>query len=295
MQRHDSLALPLQLASLPETQVSAGAGAMVHAPQAPAGLQVSVPAAQGPIKPSSEHERLSPLTQGQFSLAVPLQLSSFIAAHVSRAAGAMLHAPHVPFLPQVSVPAAHAPRRLSSAQDRVAWGLQEQPSLALPLQLSSLPSSHVSVPAGVTFPMTVTATPPGPIAVPDRPQPRPAAPEKSKAQILAETLSTSLNDLLSRYGSVPKARYKEDKPLVQRFQSQAGLGTDATYGPTTAEHVARYVADVPPPFYWKKGAGQRDLGIYRSNLETLALDAEQLGNTDRAERLRQSALKASLA
>ena len=56
-----------------------------------------------------------------------------------------------------------------------------------------------------------------------------------------------------------------------------------------------HVSDVPPPFYWKKGAGQRDLGIYRSNLETLALDAEQLGNTDRAERLRQSAIKASLA
>ncbi|HKO46542.1 MAG TPA: hypothetical protein VJV79_02395 [Polyangiaceae bacterium] len=169
-----------------------------------------------------------------------------------------------------------------------------------PAQAAALPSTAQplplpSAPPAATFPTTVTATPAAPIAVPSRPQPQPAAPEKSKVQILAETVSTSLNDLLSRYGSVPKARFKEDKPLVQRFQSQAGLGTDGNYGPATAEHVARYVSDVPPPFYWKKGAGQRDLGIYRSNLETLALDAAQQGNSDRAERLRQSALKASLA
>ena len=161
-----------------------------------------------------------------------------------------------------------------------------QPSAAPPLP---------GAPPIATFPTTITATPPAPIAVPSQPQPQPPAPEKSKAQILAEALSTNLNDLLSRYGSVPKARFKEDKSLVQRFQSQEGIGTDGTYGPTSAEHVARYVSDVPPPFYWRKGAGQRDLGTYRSNIETLALEADQLGNSDRATRLRQSALKASLA
>jgi len=161
-----------------------------------------------------------------------------------------------------------------------------QPSAAPPLP---------GAPPIATFPTTITATPPAPIAVPSQPQPQPPAPEKSKAQILAEALSTNLNDLLSRYGSVPKARFKEDKSLVQRFQSQEGIGTDGTYGPTSAEHVARYVSDVPPPFYWRKGAGQRDLSTYRSNIETLALEADQLGNADRAARLRQSALKASLA
>jgi len=150
-------------------------------------------------------------------------------------------------------------------------------------------------PPSVTFPMTVTATPPAPIPVPNQPQPQPPAPEKSKAQILAEALATNLNDLLSRYGSVPKARFKEDKSLVQRFQSQEAITADGSYGPTSAEHLARYVSDVPPPFYWKKGAGQRDLSTYRSNIETLALDADQLGNSDRAARLRASALKASLA
>ena len=145
------------------------------------------------------------------------------------------------------------------------------------------------------FPLDVIVTPPGPVPVPSTPQPQQPAQEKSKSQILAEALSGSLNDLLNRYGSVPKARYKEDKGLVQRFQSQEGLTADGTYGPTTAAHVGRYVADVPPPFYWPKGAGQRDLSNYRSDLQTLALEADQIGNTDRAERLRQSSLKASLA
>ncbi|MEO6599395.1 MAG: hypothetical protein ABIQ16_05945 [Polyangiaceae bacterium] len=133
------------------------------------------------------------------------------------------------------------------------------------------------------------------MSVPSTPQPQAPAPEKSKAQILADALSTSLNDLLDRYGSVPKARFKEDKGLVMRFQSQEGLTSDGNYGPTTALRVGRYVADVPPPFYWRKGAGQRDLSQYRSDLQTLALEADQVGKTDRAERLRQSALKASLA
>ena len=157
------------------------------------------------------------------------------------------------------------------------------------------PTAPPSPAPTAAFPVTVTATPPGPLPVPATPQAQPAPPEKSKAQILATSLATSLNDLLERFGSVPKARYKEDKASVQRFQTQEGLQSDGLYGPTTAQHVARYASDVPPPFYWKKGAGQKDLSIYRSNLESIALDAEQTGNRDRAERLRASALKASLA
>lgn len=170
------------------------------------------------------------------------------------------------------------------------------PPSAAPFPSPAIPATPVSSsPPTATFPITVTATPPAPIPVPSSPQPQAPAQEKSKAQILAEALSSSLNDLLDRYGSVPKARFKEDKGLVTRFQSQEGLTSDGNYGPTTAEHIGRYVADVPPPFYWKKGAGQRDLTTYRSNIQTLALEADQVGKTDRAERLRQSALKASLA
>jgi murein L,D-transpeptidase YcbB/YkuD len=171
-------------------------------------------------------------------------------------------------------------------------GIVAPPSATLPVSAAPFPSP---APPVASFPLNVTAAPSAPLPVPSTPQPQPAAPEKSKAQILAEALSGSLNDLLQRYGSVPKARFKEDKGLVTRFQSQEGLTADGSYGPTTAEHVGRYVADVPPPFYWKKGAGQKDLTTYRSNIHTLALEADQAGKADRAERLRQSALKASLA
>ncbi|MFZ5893418.1 MAG: hypothetical protein ACOY0T_20320 [Myxococcota bacterium] len=158
----------------------------------------------------------------------------------------------------------------------------------------SMPGGSAPAP-GQVVPITVTATPSAPLPVPSTPQPQALPPERSKAQILAEAVATSLNDLVARNGSVPKARYHEDKSLVQRFQSQEGLTVDGNYGPKSAERLARYVADVPPPFYWRKGANQKDLSTYRSNLESFALDAEQLGNADRAARLRASARKASLA
>jgi hypothetical protein len=161
--------------------------------------------------------------------------------------------------------------------------------------LPPLPGGGSSAPTQQLPPVTVTATPPAPIPLPQTPLPQPQPPERSKVQILADALSTSLNNLIEQYGSVPKARFKEDQGLVQRFQTEEHLTADGKYGPTTAAHVARYASDVPPPFYWRKGAGQKDLGTYRSNLEAIALDAEQLGNHDRASRLRASAAKASLA
>ncbi|MFZ5894675.1 MAG: hypothetical protein ACOY0T_26670 [Myxococcota bacterium] len=163
------------------------------------------------------------------------------------------------------------------------------------IQSPGWPQPSGSAPPAQTIPVTITATPPAPLPVPSAPQPQAPPVEKSKSQILAEAVATSLNDLISRYGSVPKARYKEDTALVKRFQTQESLTADGLYGPTSAEHIARYVSDVPPPFHWKKGAGQKDLSRYRSNIESIALDAEQLGNTDRAARLRASAAKASLA
>jgi hypothetical protein len=162
------------------------------------------------------------------------------------------------------------------------------------IQSPGWPQPSGSAPPAQTIPVTITATPPAPLPVPSAPQPQAPPVEKSKSQILSEAVATSLNDLISRYGSVPKARYKEDTALVKRFQTQEGLTADGLYGPTSAEHIARYVSDVPPPFHWKKGAGQKDLSRYRSNIESIALDAEQLGNTDRASRLRASAAKASL-
>ncbi len=165
------------------------------------------------------------------------------------------------------------------------------PGIVPPLPASGAPST----PTQSLPPVTVTATPLTPLAVPAVPIPQSLPPQRSKPQILADNLSVSLNNLIEQYGSVPKARFKEDTGVVQRFQTEEHLTADGKYGPTTAAHVARYASDVPPPFYWKKGAGQKDLGTYRSNLEAIALDAEQLGNTDRAARLRASAARASLA
>ncbi|HVY26099.1 MAG TPA: hypothetical protein VHB79_06085 [Polyangiaceae bacterium] len=167
-----------------------------------------------------------------------------------------------------------------------------------PNEVPPLPAGGGALPAPpvqTVPPVTVTATPPAPIVVPSVPVPQALPPERSKVQILADSVSSSLNALLDQYGSVPKARFKEDQGLVQRFQTEEHITSDGKYGPTTALHVARYASDVPPPFYWRKGAGQKDLSTYRSNLESIALDAEQLGNTDRAARLRASAAKASLA
>ncbi len=157
------------------------------------------------------------------------------------------------------------------------------------------PPARGAPPVQELAPVTVTATPPAPIVVPQIPIPQPQPAERSKSQILADALSTSLNNLIDQFGSVPKARFKEDQGLVMRFQTEERLTADGKYGPTTAEHVGRYASDVPPPFYWKRGAGQKDLGRYRSNIESIALDAEQLGNLDRAARLRASSAKASLA
>jgi hypothetical protein len=53
-----SLGFPLQLLSFPGAHVSAEAGGVLHKPQVPSPPQVSVPWAQGPTNPSSEHCRV---------------------------------------------------------------------------------------------------------------------------------------------------------------------------------------------------------------------------------------------
>jgi hypothetical protein len=166
-----------------------------------------------------------------------------------------------------------------------------------PNEVPPLPAAGSPSPPQVQTlpPVTVTATPPAAVPVPPKAIPQALPPERSKAPILADSVSSSLNALIDQYGSVAKAPFKEDQGLVQRFQTEERITSDGKYGPTTALHVARYASDVPPPFYWRKGAGQKDLSTDRSNLESVALDAEQLGNTDRAARLRASAAKASLA
>jgi hypothetical protein len=143
---HPSFTTPLQLSSLPATHVSDADGAMLQLPHLPA-AQVSLPDAHLPKTPPAEQRRVWPFVQAQPSLAVPLQLSSLPATHVSPAAGAMLQAPHAP-LPHVCVPPAHVPFAPPAEQARVWPLMQVQPSFATPLHVLSSPLTHVSEAAG---------------------------------------------------------------------------------------------------------------------------------------------------
>lgn len=53
-------------------------------------------------------------------------------------------------------------------------------------------------------------------------------------------------------------KYKEDKTLVKRFQSLAGLKVDGLYGPATALALAAYDVVPPKPLYWAKATADTD-------------------------------------
>jgi peptidoglycan hydrolase-like protein with peptidoglycan-binding domain len=112
-------------------------------------------------------------------------------------------------------------------------------------------------------------------------------------QTAAKRLSDHLNLLVKSRGSVTRAKGKEDKAQVQSFQGATGLKTDGLYGPKTANMLGRYYGDVPIVFYWPRGTmPSQTVPTYRSNLETLALEADQMGrsyDTLRAKLLRMSA------
>src|SRR5450432_1902800 len=72
----------------------------------------------------------------------------------SRAAActAPMQAPQVPAV-HVWVPRLQIPTSPTGPHDCVAFATHEHPSFGIPLQLSSLPESHVSLAAGATAPM----------------------------------------------------------------------------------------------------------------------------------------------
>src|SRR5450432_3416584 len=151
MHEQASFGVPLQLSSFPCTQVSAAEGVMLHAPQVPAAVHVSLPDAHLPARPPWAHVRVAPRMQVQPSFGVPLQVSSFAAVQVSLAAGLMLQAPHVPSVVHACCPAAQLPRAPAAAHVRTAPELHGQPSLAVPLQLSSFPRTQLSLALAFTL------------------------------------------------------------------------------------------------------------------------------------------------
>ncbi len=109
---------------------------------------------------------MSPLTQGQPSLGVPLQLeSSPLTVQSSWAAGAMLQAPHFP-PEQVCIPAAQAPSAPPALQERAgSTSRQAHPSLGVPLQVASSPLvAQLSAAAGET--LQALHRPPAQVSVP---------------------------------------------------------------------------------------------------------------------------------
>lgn len=129
------------------------------------------------------------------------------------------------------------------------------------------------------------------VFIPGAPVPQPLPLEKAPQQIVAESLAISLQNLFNRSGSVKAAKGKEDVALVKKFQTQEGAKADGKYGPGSALKLGNYVSDVPPVMYWPAGANATTVKKFRSDLETLALNAEALGNADRANGLRASAAR----
>jgi len=154
MQVQPWLGVPSHVASLPESHVSFAAGITLHVQPVPLALQVAVPAPHAPLAPSRAAQvPVVPGEHGQVSLVRPLQLeSSPVTAQLSEAAGTMLHGPQTPAA-QVVMPPAHLPLAPSASPQLFVVPLtQVHPSLAMPLQLPSLPDSQVSLVFGPIAP-----------------------------------------------------------------------------------------------------------------------------------------------
>ncbi len=157
-----------------------------------------------------------------------------------------------------------------------------------------------------TLPPTVTS--PGipqiptasfpPIATPASPPPVPAPsgappvvpPQKSKQQILAETVATGLVRLQGAVGgNVKSVQGKEDKSSVMRFQTQEGQTSDGKAGPKTMLALAKYTGNIPLVMYWPQGSNAQSVFAYRGQLQDLADAADATGDTARGQGLRAAA------
>lgn len=134
----------------------------------------------------------------------------------------------------------------------------------------------------------VKAPPPAPTAVtvPDVATPLPLPQAKTPAQQLAEAVALMLTRVQANAGTVAKAKGKEDKTLVARFQKGEGLTADGKAGPGTMLALAKYVAMLPWVMYWPTSANAKTVLAYRASLNQLA---DQASDPMRAAGLRASA------
>lgn len=154
--------------------------------------------------------------------------------------------------------------------------------------MSQINAAIPSSPGQPTIPVNVI--PSGPIPVPSVPVPGAAPAQKSKQQILAESVASGLIRLQNAAaGNVKKVQGKEDKASVSRFQAQEKLTQDGKAGPGTMLNLAKYTGQLPLVMYWPQGSNAQSVFKYRASLQDLADKADAAGNPQMASDLRASA------
>lgn len=128
---------------------------------------------------------------------------------------------------------------------------------------------------GTTVPVTITAKTPQEIA---------AHAVTSKVFTSINAAGGDVKAAKKAAGATPLA-YSE----TMSFQSRMGLKADGKLGPGTLLKVAQFESVLPPVLYWPTSATAKTVARYRGDLETLALNADEAGKTQRAAELRASA------
>lgn len=148
---------------------------------------------------------------------------------------------------------------------------------------------------GIVGPATrakIGTAPTAPMTVPATPKPQADPPKKSPVEVAAEAAATHLLALQKARG-VSGAKGKEDRTLIKRFQSAAGLGADGLAGVGTIVALARAgVGTLPAVMYWSASATKaKDLPLFRAQLAQVAESARKAGRTTLAAAIEASAAR----
>lgn len=175
--------------------------------------------------------------------------------------------------------------------NQMANQLQAQQIAATAMQQAGAILSS-NVPPQVTnvaTPTSVLSTAPAPTVTPATIL-NPPAP-KSNVEIAADAMVSHLKRLQLSQGSVTKAKGKEDKNLVKKFQTLAKLTADGSAGPGTMVAAASFGQyELPLVMYWPKSSTTAKVYAYRDALETIASKLDGTNPTGAAS-LRASAAR----
>lgn len=134
-----------------------------------------------------------------------------------------------------------------------------------------------------------SSLPSAPTFVPSRPVPQPVPAQATPEEIAARNMMSHLTLVQSQHG-VTKAKGREDKMLVKKFQSMVGTTADGLAGPATFILAAgKGAVNLPFVYYWPKTATAKTVIQYRESLNRIADKMASLGRNEEASQLRQSA------